>query len=108
MVLPDQIDYHLPASQAGRLYNCTVTHRPVRPLCTWFSISIRPLLNDFNSEKLKNHIVWVRTTSNDGSGFCPNVIVTSVATMYYIFVAELYFFSRQKDFELFCLRIINN
>ena len=29
---------------------------------------------------------------NDGSGFCPNVTVTIVATLYYVFLAELEFF----------------
>ena len=41
----------------------------------------------------QNHIVWRRRKkSNDGSGFCPNVTVTSVATLYYVFPAELYLF----------------
>ena len=35
------------------------------------------------------NIVWKKTKLNDGSGFCPNITVTSVETLYYIFPTEL-------------------
>ena len=38
---------------------------------------------------IQNHIVWKKTKSKDGSEFCPNVTVTSVQTLYYVFPAEL-------------------
>ena len=31
----------------------------------------------------------MKKTPNDGSGFCPNVTVTSVETLCYVFPAEL-------------------
>ena len=48
----------------------------------------------------QNHNVWNKTKSNDGSGFCPNVTVTSVATLYYLFAAELSRNLTRKKFKI--------
>ena len=45
--------------------------------------------DEVDMKKIQNHIVWKTTTLNDRSGFCPNVTVTSVETMYYVFPAKL-------------------
>ena len=44
-----------------------------------------------NSEtkKSKSYFLEKRKKLNDGSGFCPNVTVTSIANMYYVFADKL-------------------
>ena len=59
------------------------------------------VFNEFNTKNIQNHMVWKKTKSNDGSGFCPNVTVTSVATMYYVFAADLLnFFVSEFKFKI--------
>ena len=52
--------------------------------------------DEVDTKKIRNHIVWKTTTLNDGSGFCPNVTVTSIANMYYVFAAKFEFFPDKR------------
>ena len=53
-------------------------------------------------------MVWKKTTPNDGSGFFPNVTVTSVATPYNRLAAELQFFPDRRILNFFVSEFENN
>ena len=55
-------------------------------------MSIRPLdifSRNLIRKEFKIKLSGEKTTPNDSSGVCPNVTVTSIANMYYVFAAKL-------------------